>query len=71
MSSDLICGYIAGIHFCLLTKETLRNVLGEICCNPLGFYGYYVVYYVYANILTILYADDNSILTLPIANFWY
>ena len=44
MSNGLIYGHIAGIHFCLLTKEASCHISHEICCNPSEFYDYYLVY---------------------------
>ena len=45
MSNDLTCGYIAGVYFCLYTKEMLRYKSCEICYNPSEFYGYYVCHW--------------------------
>ena len=53
MSSDLIFGYITGIHFCVWTKEMLCNALYVIYHNPSKVYEYHIVYYIYADNLTI------------------
>ena len=62
--SDLICGYITGVHFCLWTKEMLHNVSHEICHNPSELHEYQLCHLQYVNNLTIIYAANNSQLTL-------
>ena len=57
----LICGYITGIH----DKELLHHASSKICWNPSEFYNY-VVYVLFTNNFLIIYAVDNSQITLAI-----
>ena len=48
----------------VITKETWCNASREICCTPLKIHKYDIVYILYTNSFTILYASDNSQFTL-------
>ena len=43
ISNELIYGYVAGIHFCLLAKEVSRHTSPDIYHNPLEFYEYRLI----------------------------
>ena len=52
MSNDLICGYIAGIPFCLYRKDVKYATTH---CNVMN-----TIHILYTDNLTIIYAADNS-----------
>ena len=56
-SNGLICGYIAGIHFYLWTKEASHPAsgLGELCYNPPELILMRAISYTYVDNLMIIY----------------